>query len=369
LIQKFTAGLLCAIALAASPLCANAAIETDPTALHAMMQKAYEQGNAHNWSFNDQLYYQSAVFATGRAYSLFAHDNPTYPSIAAITVDIASALHYDPLNNNDASEWWVREAAAYVAKNDPTRAQAASVLTARLDAFDNAPETAAQLSDQDAAANVVSYHNDVWARVAQVTVELRAYRYSHDERYAQAAMQHAVDPTFPLIHLSDVAAEQLYDYANTAKAAPQTDATVRAVANEIIRRRDATVELQEIGHVSAVSHQFHLSVTAPADEYFGPRKMSVLGIRNDIQSLQAHLKVGWGSQLAGEGVDLATAIDELHRVYPRDFELPKLIVSAASVLDKIPSAQTQARANGLRRTLVVEYPDSPQARAILTPSS
>jgi len=368
--KQLTHAVLCCAALCVmQPVAACAAIETDPVALHAMMEKAYDEGTAHGWSFNDQLYYQSAVFATGRAYSLFAHDNPTYPSIAAITVDIASALHYDPLNNNDASEWWVREAASFIAKNDPNRAQAASALVARLDTFDTSPQTAAQIADQDAAANVSSYHNDVWARVNQVVVDLRAYNYSHDEQYARAALQHADEPTFPLVHLSDIASQQLYDYADSVKANAQADAAERAVASDVLRRRDATPELQEIGHVTAVSHQFHLSITAPADEYFGPRKMSVLGIRNEITSLEAHLKVGWGSQLAGEGVDLASALEELHRVYPRDFELPRLFVSAADTLEKIPSSQTQVSAQALLRTLVVEYPDSPQARALLTPSS
>lgn len=355
----------CAGLLALLPLCANAAIETDPTALHAMMERAYEQGNEQHWSFDDQLYYQSAVFAAGRSYSLFAHENPNYPDIAATTVDIASALHYDPLSNDDASEWWVREAAVYIAARDLQRASAASALIARLDDFDRSREAAARIADRDAAANVGSYHNDVWARIAQVVVDLRAYRYAHDPRYAQAALEHAVDPTFPLIHLSDVASGQLYDYALSVKGDAQADAGLRAVAAEILRRRDATAQLQEIGHVSALSHRFHLSITAPADEYFGPSKLSVLGIRNEIDRIQAYIRAGWGNRLVEEGQQLADAVEELHRVYPRDFELPRLFVSAAGVLSQIPSAETAASAQTLRRTLVVEYPDSPQARALL----
>lgn len=348
---------------------ASAAIETDPVALHAMMVSAYDEGTAHGWSFNDELYYQSAVLATGRSFSLFAHDNPSYPGIAAFTVDIATAMHYDPLNNNDASEWWVREAAGYTAAHDPARAAAAAAITARLDSFDASPQAAAQIADADATANVASYHHDAWARIAQVMVDLRAYHYSHEAQYGVLALQRAAEPTFPLIHLSDVTAQQLYDFAQSQQANADGDPTARALAVEVLRRRDATPALQEIGHVTAVSHKFHLSITAPADEYFGPRKMSVLGIRNDIQSLAAHLKVGWGSQLTKEGVDLAIAVDELHRVYPRDFELPRLFVSAAKVIEKIPSPDTKASAQSLLRTLIVEYPDSPQARAILTPSA
>ena len=362
--------ILCAgLLLAQRVLPATAAIETDPTALHAMMQEAYDQGSAHGWSFNDELYYQSAVLATGRSFSLFAHDDPTYPSIAAFTIDIATALHYDPLNNNDASEWWVREAATYTRDHDPARAAAASTLLTRLDSFDASPQLAAQIADTDATDNVSSYHRDVWARINQVMVDLRAYNYSRDDRYAQLALQRAADPTFPLVHLSDVTSQQLYDYAESQKGNTASAEATRALAAEVLRRRDAAPALQEIGHVMAVSHKFHLSITAPADEYFGPRKMSVLGIRNEIHDIDAHLKVGWGSQLTKEGVDLAAAIDELHRVYPRDFELPRLFVSAADVLDKIPSPQAQVSAQGLRRTLVIEYPDSSQARAILTPPS
>jgi hypothetical protein len=344
---------LCASFFAFFPVCANAAIETDPTALHAIMEEAYERGNEQHWSFNDQLYYESAVFAAGRSYSLFARENPNYPGIAAMTIDVASALHYDPLSNDDASEWWVREAATFIAANDPRRAPAASALIARLNEFDGSPEAAARIADSDAAANVVSYHKDVWARVAQVVVDLRAYRYARDSHYAQAALERAVDPTFPLINLSDVASERLYDYA----------ASVKDYA--ILRRRDATAQLREIGHVNALSHHLHLSITAPADEYFGPSKLSVLGIRNEIEHLEAYLRAGWGSRLVDDARNLAGAVEELHRVYPRDFELPRLFVRAAGVLEKIPSAETEARARSLRRTLVVEYPDSPQSRALL----
>ena len=214
----------------------------------------------------------------------------------------------------------------------------------------------------------IARHDRTWndgARVAQVVVDLRAYRFAHDPRYAQAALEHAVDPTFPLIHLSDVTSGQLYDYALSVKDEAQADPGLRSVAAEILRRRDATAQLREIGHVRALSHRFHLSITAPADEYFGPSKLSVLGIRNEIDRIEAYIRAGWGSRLVEEGQQLAAAVEELHRVYPRDFELPRLFVNAAGVLDRIPSTETEASAQSLRRTLVVEYPDSPQARALL----
>ena len=49
----------------------------------------------------------------GRAYALFRPDDPQYGELAELTVAVAQQLHYDPLTNNDAADWYVREAAAW----------------------------------------------------------------------------------------------------------------------------------------------------------------------------------------------------------------------------------------------------------------
>ena len=102
---------------------AGAAIETDPGALYQTMRKAYDEGNTKGWPFQSELYYQSTVLDAGRAYSLFRATDPQYGDVAALTVDVATQLHYDPLTNDDAALWYVLEAANYEAKTatPPTR--------------------------------------------------------------------------------------------------------------------------------------------------------------------------------------------------------------------------------------------------------
>ena len=85
--------------------------------LYQTMRKAYDEGTAKGWPFQNELYYESTVFDAGRAYSLFRPTDPEYGDIAALAVDIATQLHYDPLSSDDASLWYVLEASNFEVTN------------------------------------------------------------------------------------------------------------------------------------------------------------------------------------------------------------------------------------------------------------
>ena len=105
--------LVAAISFAASLsfAAASAAIQTDPLALFQTMQRAYDEGTAKGWPFALALRYQSTVFDAGRTYALFSATDPHYGDVATAAVQVATEAHYDALLNDDASLWYVREAA------------------------------------------------------------------------------------------------------------------------------------------------------------------------------------------------------------------------------------------------------------------
>ncbi len=198
---KTLAALTCTL-LSLAPLSSRAAFMADPAKLYAEMQAAYSKGNAQGWTFYNQEYYLSTIFDAGRAYSLQRSTDSNYPQIEQMTVDIAASLHYDPLINHEAVPWYVREAAAYVERNnpDPDEQAKAKALLARVDALED-PAAMAQFADEDANAIVQQYPHDANAQLLRVEADWRGWLLTRDPSWRSLALMHANSPDFPLADL------------------------------------------------------------------------------------------------------------------------------------------------------------------------
>jgi hypothetical protein len=353
------------VGVAVSFVPARAAIETDPIALYQRMRKAYDEGSTKSWPFESELYYQSTVFDVGRAYSLFRPDDPQYGEVALLTVDVATQLHYNPLTNNDASLWWVREASVWAEKNadDQHKAEAVALL-ARADAGENDPKTLARQAEDDALADAATFRRDGDALVQVIVADARAYNLTHDVTYRSALLQHMADPSLPLMRVPDPEATEMLAIASAALTDPTYSATDRQNARIVDYRRKHNPDLQIIGRVVALPHDLRLTRTAPADEYFGNLKMSPIGVHNEIVRINKYLDVGWGYRMAHDGLLLATSIDDWQHQYPHDETLPAQMLDAYKVLKRISVATTDDAAAKLKTTLLVEYSSSKEARAL-----
>ena len=364
-VRRLALGL--ALALGVTALPARAALDIDPDAIYGVMQKAFNDGAAHGWTYRDQQYYMSTVLDAGRAFSLKRPGDPEYTALVNIAIDIASKLHYDPMTADGYQQWFVREAAGVVAKGaDPAKIAQANELIGRLNAFEADPKAAARIGDADAAANMQSWPHDGDAVLAKALVDLRAYNLTKDPAYRTLALEAAARSDFPIARVPDPLDYELYQIASDAAAA-QAGYAVQDIerGREVVRRRKAVGSLPVIGKVRAISHDARMSITAPADEYFGRTKLSVIGIRNYIKDIGAHLDVGWGARMTGQAMDVADAIDDWHRQYPRDFALPQTLYTTYQLLGRIDSPEAKSTAQFVRKILVLEYPDSAQAHDIL----
>ncbi len=350
----------------ASALRAAAAIQTDPLALYANMKRAFDRGTQDGWTYVDQVYYLGAIFDAGRAYSLFRPNDPNYMEVARVAVDVATLLHYDPLTNSDASVWYMREAAAAVEKNDPTRAQEARAILARLDAADADVGALARIAELDAAAIVQEYHRDPETLLLQVDTEVRAYNLTKDAKYRSLALEHVAAPEFPVAKLPDPPGVEILSWADaaTANVSGYSPADI-ANAREFLRRRAALKDPPIIARVVALPHDERLLITAPADEYFGRQKMSPIGVENELARIGRYLDAGWGTRMTGAIVDVESAIDEWQKGYPRDYALPRTLLSAYRVFSRVDSPEAQAAAKHMKTLLTIEYGDSAEARELL----
>ncbi len=340
----------------------------DPAKLYAQMKAAYAKGSAQGWTFYNQQAYLSTVFNAGRAYSLQRPNDPGYAYLAQTTVDMAASLHYDPLINHESVPWWVREAALYVQKNNPDRAEQtkAAALITRVDALED-PIALAQLADEDAAALLQAYPHDANAQLERVEANWRGWLITRDASWRSLAFQHANQPAFPVANLPSTWAPGFVNALNNAAEiaegytlGDQTNALV--VLN---RMRNAHVPLI-IASVKSQPHDIYLTSLAPADEYFGPMGMSILGIQNELKRVNFMIGYGYTTQESGAAVPIAVSIDDLHKVYPRDRDLPQLLLDMYNTLGKIGTPEANAARSLMRAILTVEYQDTPQAHRLLS---
>ncbi|HVA33055.1 MAG TPA: hypothetical protein VNG31_02835 [Candidatus Baltobacteraceae bacterium] len=356
--------------LAFMPLASRAAFMADPAVLYQKMKDAYAKGTTDGWNFRSQVTYLSTIFNAGRAYSLQYPNDPAYGELATLTVQIGGALHYNPLTNHDAAVWWVREAADWVTQHseDPSLISQAQAILERVNS-ETDPERLARFADQDATADLQAYPRDVDAMLMQVEADWRAWVLTHDPAWRSLALQRAAAPDFPVAHIPTTWGNELIAAANRASTANGFTQKDVDNAQTLLARIHAVDPLRVITTVVAMPRDAYLSTLAPADEYFGRMEMSILGIENQLKHINFMLDYNYGNRESSAAVLVADSIDAMHKVYPRDRDLPMLLYWCYTTLGRMTDAPAKRAAARLRGILTVEYQDSPQARKLLDGAS
>lgn len=362
---------LAALVLAALPIGASATLVADPQVLYNQMKAAYDKASASNWDFRDQQIYLSTIFNAGRAYSLQNPDDPAYGEIATLAVRIGAALHYNPLTNHDATTWYIREAALWVEKNssDTALVSDAKGLLAGVDSEAD-PEALARLADAGARANALAYPHDTDAALEPVEADWRSWLLTRDVSWRSLAFERAAQPDFPLAHIPTTYGSEFISAAQNAAVGADgyTQGDLQNAKTIVERLKNLTSPLV-IASVKSVPHDAYLTTLAPADEYFGRMGYSVLGIENELKRINFMLNYNYGNRESAQAILVAESIDDMHKVYPRDRDMPKLLLSCITTLERMTSGEAKASSAHLRAVLTVEYQDSPEARTLLTPAS
>jgi hypothetical protein len=353
-----------ALALAALvPLTAQATLRTDPQALTRTMKAAFDRGASNGWHFADNIFYFSTLLDAGRAYELVRRDDPDNVALKGVALDIATKLHYDALINRDAAEWYVRVAAAAYA-DDPARGAAARALLQKLDADDSDPVRLAQDGDADATLNVAASPNDVEALLEQVDADVRAYLITQDPHYRSLALLRAAQPGFPIGLVPEDTGKVLWAFAQSARSGGGGYSAVdRQAAVAMYSHRASYKGLPTIGRV--LSHDSYLVITAPADEYFGQTKLSPIGVRNELTRIGKYLDAGWGARMTKDTLWVVDSLEDWQHQYPRDYELPRLLLQTYKTLGRMDSPEAQKAEAGVRRTLTIDYNATTEARSLL----
>jgi hypothetical protein len=362
--MRYLAAVVAAL-LVAGAMPARAAIETDPSQLYATMRKAYDTGSSKGWPFVSELYYESTIFDAGRAYSLFRPTDEAYGEVAALAVDVATQIHYNPLTNNDAAFWYVLEAATYVAANgDDAHVAEAKALISRLGDIEGNPKRLAQDAEDSALANEATFHKDGDALVQLIVADVRAFNLTHDVQYRSDLLAHAADPDTPLVRVPDPEYGEMFSIAQSALTDPGFTDADHAAARTIKYRRDHTPELRLIARVEAIPHELRLTRTAPADEYFGRLKYSPIGVRNELTRINKWLDKGWGYHMESDALQVDSAVEDWQKQYPHDTTLPGTLLDAFQMLVRVKTEKTDDASARIKSILLVQYPSSRQAQEL-----
>jgi len=116
--------------------------------------------------------------------------------------------------------------------------------------------------------------------------------------------------------------------------------------------------------VRPVVKKVDITALAPADEYFGPLRQSIIGIANTIRDLGRRYDVNHDiptQTLASAELTERSIRDWEHR-YPRDTQLPRAVYLLQRLYTKVLIAAARERARITAVWLFADFQASPQAR-------
>lgn len=105
------------------------------------------------------------------------------------------------------------------------------------------------------------------------------------------------------------------------------------------------------------SHARHVVRVAPADEYFGRMKMSILGIRNQLRDLALRLQYSpdKSEDVLGSARWVEDAMHDWEHKYPGDPWLAKSVYDLTSLYSNVHTDHGQAKAQYALHWLLVKY--------------
>jgi hypothetical protein len=117
--------------------------------------------------------------------------------------------------------------------------------------------------------------------------------------------------------------------------------------------RIAALAVMFLACLAPAAHANGMRDLAPADEYFGQLKMSVLGIRNELNSLERRCSGGDRdvAAMSGKLAFVDDAMRDWRRKYPRDTWLPRYEAQRARVASLIAYAGSTSRVDGASRVI------------------
>ncbi len=109
----------------------------------------------------------------------------------------------------------------------------------------------------------------------------------------------------------------------------------------------------------------HASASAPADEYFGPLHLSVLGIANTLRTATERERANAAGDAFAAIATVERSVRDWENQYPRDPWLARSILALRSAYAASTDAAASAKVAAIGTWLVARYPGTAEADAVL----
>ncbi len=109
-----------------------------------------------------------------------------------------------------------------------------------------------------------------------------------------------------------------------------------------------------------------IALLAPADEYFGPLKQSVVGIDNTIRDLGWNYDVNHdiGDRTVASAALTERAIHDWESKYPKDDQLPRALYLLQRLYTKVLTQPSRDHSKAIAKWLFKDFGSSPQAKQL-----
>ena len=114
------------------------------------------------------------------------------------------------------------------------------------------------------------------------------------------------------------------------------------------------------------ARQAVMKLLAPGDEYFGPLKLSYIGIRNTLHDIGLRYDVNHdlAKQTFATAQLTERSIRDWQKKYPRDVQVPRAIYFLQRLYTKVLSVESRERARVTAMWLASDFHTSPQAKQL-----
>lgn len=152
-----------------------------------------------------------------------------------------------------------------------------------------------------------------------------------------------------------------------ACAAASSLAANAAVSPSVPHDKAKTAPAKPASKVAVRQQPLHgptLKELAPGDEYFGPFKLSIIGINNTIRDIGRRYDVNHDNfkQSFSSAEMTERAIRDWEKKYPHDDQLPRAVFVLQRLYTKVLYQPSRDRAHATAQWLFVDFARSPQAR-------
>ena len=130
--------------------------------------------------------------------------------------------------------------------------------------------------------------------------------------------------------------------------------------------KQTTLTPQTASHPAKAGKQKTIVSLAPADEYFGPFKLSIIGITNTIRDTGRRYDVNHdiGDQTFRSTQMIERAIRDWETKYPHDDQLPRAVYFLQRLYEKVLTQASRDQAGVTAKWLYADFGASPQAKQL-----